>query len=103
MIGERLRKIRRENKIKQSDLAVIIGVQNTTISSYEANKIDPSDKVKAEIAKHFNISLDYMLGVIDDPMPYYNQNVFMKLPDNITNEEKKLLSEFVGYLEFRRK
>ena len=65
MIGERLKKLRKERKITQDDLAELIGVQKTAVSQYETNKNDPSDKIKVNIAKHLNISLDYLLGVID--------------------------------------
>lgn len=102
MIGERLNKLRKEKKITQEELAVIIGVQKSTVSLYEIGKNDPSDKVKIEIAKYFNISLDYLIGVIDEPIPYYSQDVFLRLPDNMSKEEKLLLSEYLDYLVYRK-
>ena len=102
MIGERLRKIRKEKGIKQEELGDIIGVQKSTVSLYEIGKNDPSDKVKIEIAKYFNISLDYLIGVIDEPVPYFSHDVFLKLPDDMSSEEKTLLSEYLDYIAFRR-
>jgi len=103
MIGERLRKVRREKKISQKELAEIIGVQNTAISLYESNKNDPSDNLKVEIAKYFNVSLDYLLGIIDEPVGFYNKEKFIELPNDMTSSEKQLLNEFANYLEYRRK
>lgn len=102
MIGERLKKLRKEKKINQEDLAKIIGVQKSTISLYELGKNDPSDKVKIAIAQYFNISLDYLIGVIDEPVPYYSQDVFIRLPNNMSKEEKFLLSDYLDYLGYKR-
>ena len=102
MIGERLRKIRKEKKIKQGDLAAAIGVQTSAISRYETDKDDPSDVLKIKIAKYFRISLDYLIGVIDEQVPFYDRNTYLKLPDAITKEESMLVAEFLGYIEYRR-
>jgi len=101
MIGERLRNIRKQNKIRQEDLAQILGVNGSAISRYEADKDTPSDATKVKIAKHFNVSLDYLLGVIDQEVPYYEEGVFIKLPDKISSQDIYLLSEIVSYIKFK--
>ena len=102
MIGERLKQLRKERKISQSDLASIIGVQSTAVSRYETNKDDPSDRKEVEISKYLDISLDYLLGVIDEPVSCYNQDKFLKLPDKMTMEERTKLIEYLNFLEYRR-
>jgi len=42
------------------------------------------------------------LGVIAKPVPYYDEEIFLRLPDNMTKEEKIMVQEFFGYLEYRR-
>jgi transcriptional regulator with XRE-family HTH domain len=101
MIGERLKQLRKANSIKQEELAQIIGVQKSTVSLYELGKSDPSDKVKIEIAKHFHISLDYLLGVIDEPVPYYSPDIFLKLPSGMLKKEKNMLADYLDYLSDR--
>ena len=103
MIGKRLRLLRKDKKISQEELADIIGVQKSTVSLYEIGKNDPSDKVKIEIAKYFNISLDYLIGVIDESVPYYRHDVFLKLPYDMAYEEKLLLENYLNYLDYRGK
>ena len=83
-------------------MADIIGVQKSTVSLYEIGKNDPSDKVKLEIVRYFNISLDYLMGIIDEPVPFYSHDLFLRLPDDISKEEKYMLSEYLDYLVFRR-
>jgi transcriptional regulator with XRE-family HTH domain len=102
VVGERLKKLRRDRKISQEDLSKIIGVQSSSVSRYEKGKDDPSDKVKAAIVKYFNVSLDYLLGIIDEPVEYYDQDKFLRLPDWITKDEKIMLMDFIGYLEYRK-
>jgi len=101
VIGERLKGLRKAKGIKQEELAEIIGVQKSTVSLYELSKNDPSDKVKIAIAKYFNISLDYLIGVIDEPVPYYSNDLYVLLPDDMHNEEKYLLLDYLEYLRYR--
>ena len=49
------------------------------------------------------MAIDYLLGVIDEPVPYYDKAVFLFLPNNMSNEESRLLKTFLDYLEFKRK
>ena len=101
MIGERLRSIRKQNKMKQEDLAQILNVNGSAISRYESDKDTPSDAIKVKIAKHFNVSLDYLLGVIDQEVPYYREGVFVKLPDKISDQDIFLLTEIIDYINFK--
>ena len=99
MIGQRLKALRRERKVRQEDLATAIGVQKATVSHYETGKTDPSDKVKVEIARFFNVSLDYLLGVIDEAVPHYQPQVFIKLPQNIDDEDRALINRIVTFVD----
>ena len=101
MIGERLRRLRREQGMSQEELATIIGVYKSAVSHYENNKDSPSDKIKIAIAKYFNVSMDYLLGIIDEAVPFYNQDVFLWIPKNMTNDDKNLLVELLAFLEYR--
>jgi len=101
MIGYRLKEQRKNMKIKQRELAQFIGVQVSMISRYETGRDDPNDKIKIEIAKILNVSLDYLLGVIDDPIPYYSSDKFIVLPKKLNQKNKALLLEFVAFLSTR--
>ena len=103
MIGKRLRDIRRLNNVKQEELAAIIGVKGPAISRYESDKDDPSDAIKVKIARYFNVSLDYLLGVIDEPVPPFSEKAFIQLPASVTKDELFMISELLSYIEYRRK
>ncbi|MBD7912022.1 MULTISPECIES: helix-turn-helix domain-containing protein [Clostridium] len=61
-LSDRLKELRKENNMTQSDLGKILGVGKTTISMYENGNSTPNDEIKIKIANYFNISLDYLLG-----------------------------------------
>ena len=103
MVGKRLKDLRRAKNVRQEDLATILGVQKAVISHYETDKVDPSDKVKVEIAKFFDISMDYLMGIIDEAVPCYHSEIFMKIPKNIRKDERDLLEEFIGFINHKRK
>ena len=102
MIGERLKMLRKNKGITQKELAYILGIKKASISLYEIGKIDPPDEIKISIAKYFKISLDYLIGIIDIEIPYYEEDLFIKLPENISSEEKWLIKEFLKFINHRR-
>ena len=64
---KRLKELRLANGLTQKDLAKAIEVGRTTISEYESGKIVPKQEGLLKIANHFNVSVDYLTGVSDDP------------------------------------
>ena len=70
MIGERLAELRKDKKLSQKELGEKLKISTYTVSSYEREKSTPDDEMKIKIAKFFNISLDYLLGLIDEERPF---------------------------------
>ena len=67
IFSERLKALRIAKGIKQSDLAVVVGVKNTAISMMEGAERGPSVDVLCALADYFDVSLDYLVGRSDDP------------------------------------
>ncbi len=66
--GERLKSLREDNDEKQKDIAKLLFVSANMISAYELGKHFPkNEKSLITLAKHFNVSLDYLLGYSDIP------------------------------------
>lgn len=61
-IGNRIRKFRTEHGLKQKEMAEKIGVDRTSLSSYENNKRVPDIFMLCRIADVFKISLDHLIG-----------------------------------------
>jgi len=66
----KLRELRRENGLSQEALGHKLGVGQTSIANYELNKRIPSLENFFEIAKVFNVSLDYLAGTINSNESY---------------------------------
>lgn len=67
-IRERLQELMKRKHIKQTDLAEKIGVDNATLSRFingKTDKISPDAIVR--MAKEFEVSTDFLLGVVNDP------------------------------------
>lgn len=62
LIGERLRKIRKDKNITQEELADILNTTHPTISAYESDKTTILTAFAYEICKRYNISMDYLCG-----------------------------------------
>ena len=64
---ERLKDIREDYDLTQSDVAVILGTTRQQVSKWEnGTQMMGVDKY-VTLAKHYNISVDYLLGLIDEP------------------------------------
>lgn len=61
----RLFELMTENGLKGKDLAEIIGVSSGNISDWKNGKSMPNAMVCASIARHFDVSVDYLLGLSD--------------------------------------
>lgn len=60
--NERIRALREDNDFNQSSIAAILNVGQKTYSDYELGKTRiPIDSI-IKLAKHYNVSLDYICG-----------------------------------------
>ena len=62
ILGYRLRELRKENKMSQSDLGKILGITKVSISGYENGTRIPSLDILNKILDVFGVSADYLLG-----------------------------------------
>ena len=62
-IGSRIRELRKNKKMTQTDLANLIHVSQQTITKWENNSTEPSGSAIKAIANIFNVSSDYLLGI----------------------------------------
>ena len=63
--SERLRLLRQENRYKQREMAEILGLKPRGYQDYEYGKTYPTVPGLIQIAKFFDVSTDYLLGLTD--------------------------------------
>ena len=65
MYGQRIRELRLERELTQSQLAKELNVTQKSISKYETEFLDLSTDMIVALCKFFNVSADYLLGLTD--------------------------------------
>ena len=58
----RLRELRESRNLSQQTIADSIGCSSVTYSRYETGQREPSLDMLVELAKFFNVSVDYLVG-----------------------------------------
>lgn len=59
----RIRDLREDADLKQSELAAATGISQKTLSNYESGKTNPDSYAIIKLAEYFNVTTDYLLGV----------------------------------------
>lgn len=103
MIGERLLDLRKDAGLTQDELAAVLNINKHSISSYEREKSEPPDAIKIAIAKYFHVSVDYLVGLTDDPGTHGEPGYVLRLPPHLPPQAKAELKTFLDYLMFKYK
>lgn len=61
-----LRDLRKEYGYSQKQVAEKLNISQQTYSDYENGKTEPATDTLIKISKLYNVSLDYLLGVVDE-------------------------------------
>lgn len=64
---KRLREVREQRGLSQSELARRVGVSQRAISSYENGERTPAGDILVRISHVLGVSSAYLLGMTDDP------------------------------------
>ncbi len=88
--GYRLKKLRRQHHLTQTQVANRLNLSKTSISGYENNVKTPSQDVLIKLAGLYRVSTDYLLGLDDEEM------ISVK---GLTHQQKRLVEELVRMLE----
>ncbi len=67
IFSQRLLELRSASNVSQNVLANAIGINRTAITHMEKGERAASIEVLCALAEYFNVSLDYLVGLSDDP------------------------------------
>ncbi|MGV8168155.1 MAG: helix-turn-helix domain-containing protein [Alkaliphilus sp.] len=104
MFSKRLKQLRKNKNITQSDLGKILNLSKQTVSAYEQGDIEPSIETLKIIASYFDVNIDFLIGYTSPK----NRNPMLVAEDSIeyaTNKEIKELNteskkDLKKYIEF---
>ena len=72
---DRLKEIRQDRDLQQIDIAKVLKTSQVQYSRYERGiRVMPVDKI-AKLAKFYDVSIDYLLGLTDIRKPYRKSKI----------------------------
>ncbi len=100
----RLKQLRLERGLLQSDIAKVIKKSERIVGFYETGERDMNTETLSILADFFNVSIDYLLGKtniknIEDEFKF----AYHKEIEGLTEEEIKEALEFYKMIKNRRK
>ncbi|MBQ3640069.1 MAG: helix-turn-helix transcriptional regulator [Clostridia bacterium] len=88
----RIRDLREDRDMRQSDLSAATGIDQRTISNYETEKTFPDSAALIRLADFFGVSIDYLVGRTDRDL--FSEQKRLACIEQI----EVLLRELKGYL-----
>ena len=64
---QRLKDMREDSDKKQEDIAAVLGITRQQYQLYESGKREMPMHLFLVLARYYNVSLDYLSGLIDTP------------------------------------
>ena len=93
-LGKRLKWARKEKHLSMKNAGKIMGIGSSLISKHERGLSDPGSWNLAKYARCYNVSLDWLLGFIDDPRPII-------LNEKLSDPNKMEVLEYIKYLKHK--
>lgn len=69
---KRIKDLREDTDLNQTQLAKMLGMSQTGYSKYETGENDIPTSILMELADYYGTSVDYLLGRTDEKNPYPN-------------------------------
>ena len=87
-----IKKLRQEMLLTQSQLAEQLQIDQTTVSKWELGKALPDTAMIVKLAKFFDVSTDYLLGL--STLYYPDKIKFPLKNEKLNSEELQILTVF---------
>ncbi len=80
MYYRRLRDLREDHDLTQTQLVEILGMHKTTYTNYEQGKREIPFSLAIRLAELYNVSLDFIAEFTDEPLPLPQKKKFRRRP-----------------------
>ena len=67
LLGQRLKDLRTEHNLTQREMAELFHINSVTYLHYEKDQRQPPLELLVLFARHFGVSVDYLLGMDELP------------------------------------
>lgn len=96
---ERVKFLRKENKLNQDDLAEILNIDRSTVGKWEAGKCKPTVDMLVVLADYFKVSTDFLLGLSDTRAEMSERPKTSTIDDNLSGNKRELIKSLIAFSE----
>lgn len=94
-IGERIKKLRKEQNMTQKELSEKVGISTSNITKYEIGQLEPNLDIITKLSKVFNVPISKLI-----PNDFDNSSKSLDFPDkfetgNISNSDINKLTKCI--------
>ncbi len=97
---ERLRQLRKSRNISQQKLGAYLNYGYTAIANYESGRNEPSFDTLMKIATFFDVTVDYLIGLSDEPIIMNTLSIsegrLLEIYRKLNEENKQIIMEMAG-------
>ena len=101
--AQRLKELREYYGMTQAEVAECLNFSSAAISNYECGEREPGIEELVLLADFFQVSLDYLVGRIDDSIQQGKKRIIrytvtetMKVPDSISEKEIEMIVHIIA-------
>lgn len=95
MIGDRIRRLRKDKGLTQEEAANRLRMIRSTYSNYENGNREPDFDTAKRIAEFYGVTVDYLLGAFTDDQA---KNAVMDAYTRLPQEKRKIIDEMIKAL-----
>ena len=109
----RLKELREEKGFNMSEMAKELGLAYTTYIGYEKGEREPNSERLKELANHFGVTVDYLVGRVDEKNERTHDTIFedeaeiildiCDILEKLTEENLLIIKEHALFLLDRQK
>ncbi len=94
MIADKIKFLREEKQMTQSDLAKKLGITRSSVNAWEMGISTPSTQYLFELSRLFNVSTDYLLGI--------NSSASIRI-DGLSEDDIQLIYRIIEHLKNKKR
>ncbi|MBR1730509.1 MAG: helix-turn-helix transcriptional regulator [Selenomonadaceae bacterium] len=102
MLKDILKSLRNNKNLSQREFAEKLGVSQQAVGSWEVGRTEPDIETLKQLARYFNVSIDYLLDNEEakhQPLITENQNRLIEGYDKLNDEGQKMLLGILASLQ----
>lgn len=92
---QRLRDLREDADKKQEEIAIYLGITRPQYQLYESGKREIPLHHFIALAKYYNVSLDYLAGILTTPKPLHNSA-------DLTAKQLQLVKKYADHPDLQK-